>query len=170
MAKAAELGFKLSRPWGDSATYDVVIELKGRFVRIQVKSTMARDRFMRVNYKQNMYSIHSRRSCGKPYLISDYDYLAMYIIPEDLWYIIPVAVAVRRRSMRVIPGGKRNRYAQYEEAWHLLCQPASPNPRSGITLHAVADILRTEPFCSVGQLLGGAAVHRCDTVAKQRRL
>ena len=38
MAKAAELGFQLNTPLGDTAQYDVVINLGGRFIRVQVKS------------------------------------------------------------------------------------------------------------------------------------
>lgn len=141
MAKAAELGFKLSKPWGESAPYDVVIDLRGRFVRVQVKSTMARVRFMRTHYKQNMYEIHARRNSGRPYQVSDFDFLAVYIIPEDLWYIVPVSVAVHWRTMRVIPGGKVNRHAQYEEAWHLLRdqEDATSKTARGITLHSAAE-------------------------------
>ncbi len=39
MAKAAELGFQLSTPLGETAQYDVVIDLGGRFISVQVKST-----------------------------------------------------------------------------------------------------------------------------------
>ena len=39
MAKAAELGFQLAKPLGDTAQYDVVLDLGGRFISVQVKST-----------------------------------------------------------------------------------------------------------------------------------
>jgi hypothetical protein len=141
MAKAAELGFKLSKPWGESAPYDVVIEHGTGFIRVQVKSTMARDRFMRTHYKQNMYAIHARRNSDKPYRVSDFDFLAVYIIPEDLWYIVPASVAVRWKTMRVIPRGKRNRHAQYEEAWHLLREYGKTVPPA-INLQDAADPFR----------------------------
>jgi hypothetical protein len=44
MARAAEQGFQVSKPWGETARYDFVVEAAGRFVRVQVKSTMFRDR------------------------------------------------------------------------------------------------------------------------------
>ena len=34
MTRAAELGFHVTKPWGDSATYDVIVEYEGRFVRV----------------------------------------------------------------------------------------------------------------------------------------
>ena len=42
MARAAERGLNVSKPHGDSASYDVGVEQHGRFLRIQVKSTSFR--------------------------------------------------------------------------------------------------------------------------------
>jgi hypothetical protein len=39
MTRAAERGFSVSKPWGDSNRYDVSVEIEGRFRRVQVKST-----------------------------------------------------------------------------------------------------------------------------------
>jgi len=41
MTRAAEHGVMVSKPWGDSAPYDFMIEHNGRVLRVQVKSTMA---------------------------------------------------------------------------------------------------------------------------------
>ena len=42
MARAAEHGLAIARPWGDSSPYDVAIERNGTFLRIQVKSTQCK--------------------------------------------------------------------------------------------------------------------------------
>ena len=39
MSKAIELGFQLAKPLGDTAQYDAVLDLGGRFISVQVKST-----------------------------------------------------------------------------------------------------------------------------------
>src|SRR5689334_11543102 len=49
MARAAGLGLKVSKPYGDSASYDVGVECgsgrgEGRVLRVQVKSTIYRRR------------------------------------------------------------------------------------------------------------------------------
>lgn len=44
MAKASEHGFNLTKPWGDSLPYDLAIDLDGRLIRVQVKSTLYRRR------------------------------------------------------------------------------------------------------------------------------
>jgi len=43
MAAAAEHDLRVTKPWGDSAQYDFILEHDGRFVRIQVKSTQFKD-------------------------------------------------------------------------------------------------------------------------------
>src|SRR2546423_10400572 len=39
MARAAHHGLTVSKPWGDTARYDFIVEHRGRFQRVQVKST-----------------------------------------------------------------------------------------------------------------------------------
>jgi len=141
MAKAAELGFKLSRPWGDSATYDVVIELKGRFVRVQVKSTMCKARARKAHHQQGAYMANMRHISVRPYVASDFDYLALYVIPLDVWYILPSTITAQRSALRVVPGDDRNRYERYREAWQLLRQPPLLDLPGGITLHAAVEAL-----------------------------
>src|ERR1700683_2016880 len=83
MARAAEHGLRVIRPWGDSSRYDFVVETGGRFLRVQVKSTSCR--------RSNHYvcSIDGR---GKnPYTAADIDFFPFYLIPADSWYIIPIA-------------------------------------------------------------------------------
>jgi hypothetical protein len=138
MAKAAELGFKLSKPWGDSAPYDVGVEHGGHYIRVQVKSTISRDRTVWEQYKEKVYSIKVRRTAGKRYRRSDFDFLAVYVVPEDLWYIIPAKVALQLKWMRLNPANKRNRRAQYKEAWHLL-RDFGKIARPTINLQAAAD-------------------------------
>src|SRR5258708_14818741 len=39
MVRAGEQGLVVSKPWGDSRSYDFVVGRPGRFVSVQVKST-----------------------------------------------------------------------------------------------------------------------------------
>ena len=39
VARAAHHGLTVSKPWGDTARYDFIVEHGGRFQRVQVKST-----------------------------------------------------------------------------------------------------------------------------------
>ena len=139
MAKAAELGFQLNTPLGDTAQYDVVIDLGGRFIRVQVKSTC----FEASNLKPGNFVASLVHACGlnHRYEQSDFDYLAVYCIPDDIWYIIPWAVACRKQSICVCPGDKQNKWEHYREAWHLLHDraPAPLLKRGCVDLYGIVE-------------------------------
>jgi PD-(D/E)XK nuclease superfamily protein len=111
MMRAIELALHLNKPWGEVMSYDFVVENYGRFVRVQVKSTMFKDR--------GGYSCTVRGSNG-PYQGDPFDYLAAYVIQEDLWYIIPAELVVGQGSIALYPRLKGAKYEPYKEAWHLL--------------------------------------------------
>jgi PD-(D/E)XK endonuclease len=111
MVRAAEKGLQVSKPWGETARYDFAVERDGHFARVQVKSTMFRDR--------GGYSC-TVRGCRGPYVGDPFDFVAAYLIPEDLWYIIPEEVIRGQGSIAVYPRLKKSKYGRYREAWHLL--------------------------------------------------
>lgn len=120
MARAAEQGLQVTKPWGETARYDFGVEDGGRFVRVQVKSTMFKDR--------GGYSCSVRGSCGV-YQEDVFDLVAVYVIPEDLWYIIPAEKIRGQGSVAIYPKLKRSKYDCYKEAWHLLRDKAESTLR-----------------------------------------
>jgi hypothetical protein len=114
MMRAAELEFNVSKPWGDSSRYDVSVEDGGRFRRVQVKSTdVARG--------DGGYICYLKRTGIRYYRIEDVDFFAIYVLAKKTWFILPARVVLRLKSnIRVAPGMKTQKYARYEEAWHLL--------------------------------------------------
>ena len=120
MARAASHGLTVSKPWGDSARYDFVIDAGSRFYRVQVKSTFQ-------VAKGGAYLCNTvsrsplRKDQGKNYTADEIDFFAFFVIPEDLWYIVPIANVRRARyAVHLNPHWPRNRYFRYLEAWHLL--------------------------------------------------
>jgi len=113
MAKAAKLGFRISKLWGE-CRYDVIVETGGRFMRIQVKSTICR--------RRKGYNCRVQPSdTSEPYHPGEFDFLAVYIITEDVWYIVPARVVVHKLGrIRLHPSDPACKYAPYKEAWHLL--------------------------------------------------
>jgi hypothetical protein len=114
IAAAAKRSLQVSKPLGDSASYDAVIETHGHFVRVQVKSTTC---LRREGYKCNI-----RPSTGQPYKRRDFDFLAAYVIPEDLWYIIPARLVLDGKKIAIILNTTfpASIWAPYREAWDLL--------------------------------------------------
>src|SRR6266513_43745 len=82
LARAAENGLPVSKPFGDSRSFDCVVGRTGKFVAVQVKSTVTRLDSGK-GYTCNVCS------CHKAYQAGAFDFLAAYVIPEDAWYIIP---------------------------------------------------------------------------------
>jgi len=98
MTRAAEEGLQVSKPYGEMARYDFIVEHGARCARVQVKSTMFKDR--------GGYSC-SVRGCRGPYEGDPFDFLAAYLIPEDL-KICGTSFRLRsfgcRGVLRCIPG------------------------------------------------------------------
>ena len=171
MARAHAHGLIVSKPWGDSARYDFIVECptthchpeqaqplsagkrsraskdpgnanrshaasrhssqtretrnekrETRFSRVQVKST-----FQRLWYGRNrgayMCNTVSRAPYAKErsYSAKEIDFFAFFLIPEDLWYIVPIAdIADVRFAVQLNPYQPKNKYFRYLEAWHLL--------------------------------------------------
>ena len=126
MIRACEHGFNVSRPWGGSSRYDFAVELNGQFLRVQVKST---------TWKKDgvAYVFGLAGPARKRYTEEEIDFFAVYVIPEDAWYIIPASVVVRLKSiLRLYPhctNQRKHKYECYFEAWHLL-KSAKPKAKA----------------------------------------
>ena len=95
MARAAARGFNVTRPHGDSASYDVGVEHNGKFVRVQVKSTSFQ--------RRGSYTCNISGQDRNSYMRGKVDVFAVYLVPMDLWYIIPFDVAEENLSLNLTP-------------------------------------------------------------------
>jgi hypothetical protein len=111
MTRAAEHGLCVTRPWGEMSRYDFAVEYKAHFVRVQVKSTMFLDR--------GGYTVTVRGWRGK-YTGDPFDFVAAYLIPLDIWYILPVDSFKMQGNVGLYPKLKKSKYGRFKEAWHLL--------------------------------------------------
>jgi hypothetical protein len=115
MARAAEHDLRVSKPFGDCASYDVSVEHAGQFLRVQVKSTKSS------KPGSQSYVCDLRRRGGRPYTDDRVDFFAVYVIPCDVWYIFPAAVAIASQAnLTLSPHLPDSKHAPYKEAWHLL--------------------------------------------------
>jgi len=95
MARAVQHGFSVSRPYGDSSAYDVGVEDNGRFSRVQVKSVTF---FRGKSYTCNVVGPkHERYQSGR------LEFFAVYLVPIDLWYVIPFEVVKNNLSLNLAP-------------------------------------------------------------------
>ena len=122
--KAAKLGFAVSKPYGDNERYDFIVDSGKRLWRVQVKSTYAlvdRDCYRLGTYWKSISNKHL------PYSPDQVDFLVGYIVPEDVWYLIPIEALALRKGLRLYPFRDRHAgmYEQYREAWHLWSSVAA---------------------------------------------
>jgi hypothetical protein len=125
LLKAESLGLRVSKPWGDSERYDFLLDSAGRLWRVQVKCTESAN----AGGYQVQSTYCDKRRKGK-YTAADVDFLVAYIIPLDLWYIVPVAAFPASASLRFYPEGgcRRPRFEQFREAWHLFRSSSLAHP------------------------------------------
>jgi hypothetical protein len=133
MTVASGLGFNVAKPWGETPRYDVAVEHKGRFLRVQVKST---EMWLGTCYLCQLHAF------GQPcYTPKEIDYLAIYVFPEDIWYIFPAKRLAGKRSVALTPHLAGHKYERYMESWPLLTRPhpcrcgktVVPNEKKGPT-------------------------------------
>jgi len=113
LARASEEGLSASKPWGDSRSFDCVVGRPGKFVAVQVKCTIAK-------LEKGEGYICSTCSSHKPYKRGSFDYLAAFVIPEDVWSIIPARLVFGLKSISLCTVGGEEKYEEYREAWSLL--------------------------------------------------
>ena len=145
MARCAGLGFRIAKPISDCYRWDLIVEHDLGFHRVQVKSTTVRQR-------SGYVCIYHSSADFKVYTPDDVDFLAAYIVPEDVWFIIPASV-IHTQNLILDPSGDnpRHKYGPYREAWHLLREPGRFN------INACADVAWVDPG-TVEQALGPAEV------------
>ncbi len=131
LARANELGVVVSKPWGDSRSFDFVVGRPGHFSAVQVKCTTAKVRYG---------AGYICKVCGngsKRYPRGSFDFLAAYVVPKDVWYIIPENKVWGMKTVCLLTERNKARYEAYLEAWHLLWR--APEAGTGIEIHACVD-------------------------------
>ena len=137
--KAVSLGFKVTKPWGDSERYDFVVDSGGRLWRVQIKCTAA----IRAGgyHIQPIHFVYGKNKVV--YTAEDIDVLAAHIVPLDVWYVVPVQALAQGRSLRLYPDGgcERARFEKYREGWDFF----RGGEAAGVTPVEAADEEDEEP-------------------------
>src|SRR5436309_4807050 len=106
---------EVAKPWGDSDAYDFIVQTSGRLWKVQVKSA-------HVAWKDGSCSFRAHGRSYKAYRADEIDLLVAYVVPENAWYVFPVRVIQRMKSLKLFPGSrkKRSRFEKYREASWIL--------------------------------------------------
>ena len=114
LAKATSLGFGVAKTWGDSERYDFILDSGQERWRVQVKSC---------RYFRSCYHV-ATRGATRAYTTDEVDFIVVYIVPENLWYVFPISLAALRNRIYISPNRPlHSENEKYREAW---CQLACP--------------------------------------------
>ena len=122
--KALEMGWEVLRPIGDRLPYDLVIDIEGKLIKIQVKCAW-------YDQAKNNYVVDTRRTktnrrqmLRERYQASDFDFAILYIPDLKVFYVLPATVFLAYRSeIHLVEREKRQRKpgsAAYREKWALI--------------------------------------------------
>jgi hypothetical protein len=102
---------------GMSPGYDAIVDSPSKgLLKVQVKGASV------IRKEDGKYHIYVYTNNGR-YQMGDFDYLAAYVQPLKMWWIIPIAALYERGKLItkiLISRTGRSKYSRYKEAWHLL--------------------------------------------------
>ncbi len=127
--QALKRGWGVLTPVGDWLPYDLVFDVEGMLIKIQVKRAWF-DRARQNYVVDNRRTKTNRRSMIRDvYQPSDFDFAVVHIPDLDLFYVFPVDVFTSYASeIHMVEAGKRQRKprsANYRDAWELILQWAA---------------------------------------------
>jgi hypothetical protein len=117
-------GLRVLHPIGDRLPYDLGIDSRGRFLRLQVKSAWFDKKAKSYVVDARRTKTNRRRMLRKHYSAADFDFAIIYLADLNAFYVMPVSVFSKYRgTITLIETEKRQRRprsAQYRERWDLL--------------------------------------------------
>ena len=115
LAVAAALGLRVSKPWGESSRYDLIVDTGKRLLRVQVKSAHRAGEY-------GGYTFHAHGNSSRVYGADEIDVLAAYVVPVGAWYLFPVEEFRKYKAMKLFPESRRRRskFEKFREAWRMM--------------------------------------------------
>ncbi len=128
--QAMKQGWGVLNPFGDRLPYDLVFDIQGVLVKIQVKNAW-------LDSKRNNYVVDVRRTktnrrqmLRENYKLGDFDFAIIFIEDLDVFYVMPCDVFINYGSeIHFVEATKRQRKpksSEFRNAWDLILQWAIP--------------------------------------------
>ncbi len=117
LARLLKKGNAILLPFGDSQRYDLVLDEKGKFSRIQCKSGRVRDGCVRFNTSSTeWYKVHHRKSYK-----GQIDYFGVYCADLDKAYLVPIdAIGETQGILRINPTkNKQSKFIRWSKEFEI---------------------------------------------------
>lgn len=123
---ALKRGWGVLKPIGDRLLYDLVFDVEGTLIKIQVKYAWFDEASGNYVVDNRSTKTNRRMMLRDAYKPSDFNFALIYIEQLDLFYILPVDAFISYGSeIHLVEAEKRQRKprsAQYREGWDLILQ------------------------------------------------
>ena len=114
------------RPVGDRLPYDLVFDVAGVLIKIQVKSAWFDEPSGNYVVDNRRTKTNRRIMLREVYQAVDFDFAVVYLENLDLFYVFPIDVFISYGSeIHLVEAEKRQRKPRstvYRNAWQLLLQ------------------------------------------------
>jgi PD-(D/E)XK endonuclease len=122
------------KPVGDRLPYDLVFDVVGQLIKIQVKSAWFDEPSGNYVVDNRRTKTNRRAMIRDTYRLNDFDFALAYLENLDLFYVFPVDVFISYGSeIHLVEAEKRQRKPRslaYRNAWHLISQFSASKPIS----------------------------------------
>jgi hypothetical protein len=142
LAKVCQLRIPVCKPWGDSERYDFAVDWGKGFWKVQVKGAS----YCSLSRDGSKYHAGAG-SNGQRFTKEDMDFVVVHIVPEDLWYVVPIEIAEWLTALWFNPRSKKARFEKYREAWCLLDCPRKARGRGDIPVRCRSEAVKVR--CAV---------------------
>lgn len=123
---ALKQGWDVLKPIGDRLPYDLVFDVLGRLIKIQVKSAWFDEPSGNYVVDNRRTKTNRRVMLRDVYQATDFDFALAYLEPLDLFYVFPIEVFISYGSeIHLVEAEKRQRKPRsiiYRNAWDLVTQ------------------------------------------------
>ena len=127
--EALKRGWGVLHPVGDNLPYDLVFDVFGTLVKVQVKSAWFDEPSENYVVDNRRTKTNRRVMVRDEYEISDFDFALVYLPDKSLFYVFPVEVFISYGSeIHMVETEKRQRKpksANFRNAWELILQWAA---------------------------------------------
>ena len=123
---ALKRGWGVLKPVGDRLPYDLVFDVEGTLIKIQVKYAWFDEPSGNYVVDNRRTKTNRRNMVREAYKQSDFEFALVYIEKLDLFYVFPVYLFIGYGSeIHLVEAEKRQRKprsAEYRDAWDLIGQ------------------------------------------------
>jgi hypothetical protein len=127
--EALKRGWGVLKPLGDRLPYDLVFDVEGKLVRIQVKHGWADRQTGNYVADTRRTKTNRREMIRALYEATDFEFALVHVEDAGVFYVFPIEVFISYGSgIQLVETARRQRKprsADYRDAWNLISQWAA---------------------------------------------